>query len=185
MKLGLKLLIGLSLAGLAGAGIQKVSLRRHHLSFVPPALEATEILYVAEEAWGIGPGANETGIIVYAMPEAAAGKIEVGGQAFLEGLEGSRGWRGRYRDWHATPFDPTVRGAFDIWAQKAHDQSCNHGGGIAAYMFRYTVCIPFDPKWEALANDALASPGSYYAFGRIGMLMLIPSENRIIYAYNG
>ena len=28
-------------------------------------------------------------------------------------------------------------------------------------------------------------PGSFYAFGRLGMLLLIPAENRVIYAYNG
>jgi hypothetical protein len=52
-------------------------------------------------------------------------------------------------------------------------------------MDAYGYCIPFDPDIEALANRALSMPGSFYAFGRIGMLLLIPAENRIIYAYIG
>lgn len=152
-------------------------------------MEVSRILYVAEEAWGFGPGGNETGIILYAMPEGTRQRIETGGIAWLNGLRGGGPeWHGFYRDWHATPFDafdPDTPGAFDIWALEARDESCGHGGGIAGYMFRYGFCIPFDREVEALANRALSKAGSYYAFGRIGMLLLIPSENRIIYAFNG
>ncbi len=158
-------------------------LRSHHLSAVPPGLEVTRVLYAAEEAWGYGPGGNETGIIVYQMPPSAKVRIERGGKEWLETLPGSgKRWRGRYSTWHQTPFDPNVNRAFDIWNSGEY---CGHGGGIAGYMFRYGFCIPFDKDVERLANDALSSSGSYYAFGRIGMLLLNPEKSRIIYAYNG
>ena len=162
------------------------ALRGHRLSFVPPAMNASRILYAAEKAWGFGPGGNETGIIVYAMPEKTRRRIEAEGAAWLETLEGSgRDWHGAYREWHATPFDPNVAGAINIWSVDERADRCGHGAGIAAYMFRYGFCIPIDHDVEAMANRALAAEGSFYAFGRIGMLLLIPSENRIIYAYNG
>ena len=167
-------------------GWRWLALRAHHFSFVPPAMEVSRILYLAEEAWGFGPGGNETGIIVYRMPRATRQRIEADGVDWLNSLAGGGPkWRGSYRNWHETPFDPEVRGAFDIWALKRRAESCDHGGGIAGYMFRYGFCIPFDRDVEGLANRALVASGSYYAFGRIGMLLLIPSENRIIYAYNG
>ncbi|MGB5558349.1 MAG: hypothetical protein WBN04_10095 [Paracoccaceae bacterium] len=167
-------------------GLRWSALRAHHLSFVPPAMKVSRVLYVAEEAWGFGPGGNETGIIVYRMPDAARQRIEADGLDWLNGPSGGGPeWHGHYRNWHETPFNPDVPGAFDIWALKRRAESCDHGGGIAGYMFRYGFCIPFDSDVEKLANIALVAPGSYYAFGRIGMLLLIPSENRIIYAYNG
>lgn len=160
--------------------------RSRHLSFVPPAMGVRTVLYVEEEAWGFGPGGNETGIIVYRMPASTRERILSEGIEWLNGLPGGgHRWRGVYRDWHSTPFDPDVDGAFDIWTMEKRDESCGHGGGIAAYMFAYGFCIPFDPHYESLANEALSSSGGFYAFGRIGMLLLIPSQDLIIYAYNG
>lgn len=156
--------------------------RSHHLSFVPPAMGVRTILYVEEEAWGFGPGGNETGIIVYEMPATTRERILDEGTDWLSGLAGSGNrWHGVYRNWHSTPFDPNVTGAFDIYAMEI----CGHGGGIAGYMFRYGFCVPFDTHYESLANEALSSSGSFYAFGRIGMLLLIPSKDLVIYAYNG
>ena len=160
--------------------------RAHHLRSVPPALEVQEVLYVAKRSWGLGPGGNETGIIVYAMPEAAREKIEAGGIPWLNGLPGSgQDWRGVYRDWQTTPFDVAAAKLEGRLGDELTHGLCNMGDGIAAYMFRYGVCIPFDSEVEALADRALTEPGNFYAYGRIGMLILIPSERRIVYAYNG
>lgn len=156
------------------------------MAFVPPDIDAKKILYSAEEAWGFGPGGNETGIIVYALPEPARLRIEAEGTMWLDQLPGSgKDWPGHYRNWRETPFDPNVRGAFDIWSMEARLETCGHGAGLAAYMFRYGFCIAFDREIERIANNVLSNTGSYYAFGRIGMLLIIPTENLIIYAYNG
>jgi hypothetical protein len=161
----------------------------HHLAFVPPAMDVSNIIYSAEQSWGFGPGGNETGIIVYEMPPATRRRIETEGVGWLNTLAGSSGpWQGLYRDWHPTPYDSELSGAFDLWEVEENivSEGCSKiGSGIVAYMDAYGYCIPFDPDIEALANRALSMPGSFYAFGRIGMLLLIPAENRIIYAYIG
>jgi len=54
------------------------------LSFAPKGLGVSKILYVAEESSGFGPGGNETGVIVYELPENAATEIEKNGVAYLE-----------------------------------------------------------------------------------------------------
>jgi hypothetical protein len=36
-----------------------------------------------------------------------------------------------------------------------------------------------------LVNEAILNPGSYYPFGRTGLIILIPSARRIVYAYAG
>lgn len=104
----------------------------------------------------------------------------------MNSLPGSgQGWRGTYDDWHATPFDPVAARIEGRLGDEMTHGLCGMGDGIAAYMARYGFCIAFDPEVEALADRALARPGSFYAFGRLGMLLLIPSENRVVYAYNG
>ena len=160
-----------------------------HLAFVPQAMDVSNVIYSAEQSWGFGPGGNETGIVVYEMPPATRHRIETEGVAWLNTLTGSRGsWRGLYNDWHSTPYDSKLPGASDLWKvdQDIVSEGCSKlGVGIVAYMDAYGYCIPFDPDIEALANRALTMPGSFYAFGRLGMLLLIPAENRVIYAYNG
>jgi hypothetical protein len=41
-----------------------------------------------------------------------------------------------------------------------------------------------DPEVEKMVNEALATPGSYYAFGAIGILILMPARERIVYVYS-
>lgn len=160
----------------------KIWQSKQRLQLVPPAMAVSEILYVSTKTSGLGPGGNEAGIVVYEMPQSTREKIEQEGISWLSGLSGSgKSWYGRYHTWHTTPFDPHVRKAFDIWTM----ERCGHKGGVAGYMFRYGVCIPLDEEIENLANEALSSPNSYYAFGRIGMLLLIPDKKRIVYAFNG
>ena len=180
------LLALIALTMMLGAAWYALVLRAHRLRFVPPALEVQRILYAAEESWGWGPGGNETGIIVYAMPDAAREKIEAGGIPWLNGLLGrAQDWRSVYRDWQATPFDLAAAKLEGRLGDEMTHGLCGMGDGIAVYMFRYGFCIPFAPEIEALADRALTQSGNFYAHGQRGMLILIPSERRIVYAYNG
>lgn len=152
------------------------------LYLVPPDMAVSKILYVSTKASGLGPGGNEAGIILFEMPRLTREMIKREGISWLSGLSGSgKSWYGQYPKWHETPFDPSVPKATDIWTM----EGCGHEGGIAGYMFRYGVCIPLDHKIEETVNEALSSPNNFYAFGRIGMLVLIPDSDLIVYAYNG
>jgi len=57
--------------------------------------------------------------------------------------------------------------------------------GIGDYMFIYGFVVPLDAEVERMVNEAIFDTGSYYAYGRIGMVILIPQALRIVYAYNG
>jgi hypothetical protein len=35
------------------------------------------------------------------------------------------------------------------------------------------------------ANELVNAPGSYYAYGRIGMILVAPARKRVYYLYNG
>jgi hypothetical protein len=165
---------------------------RHHLRFVPEAMNVWWVQYVSEEAWGFGPGGNETGIIVYDMPEKVRQELEEKGPTWLEALPRNSwdGWQGGYSDWHSTPIPKT-----HSWADpaacppKTSDRYLgfypNGCPSISGYMGAYGFAISFDRDVEDMVNEALFSPGAYYAFGRIGILILIPAHDRIVYVYNG
>jgi hypothetical protein len=171
----------------------KTLIYNHHLRFVPEAMKVWRVRYVAEEAWGFGPGGNETGIIVYDMPEPVRRVLqEKDGLAWLEALPPNswQGWQGRYEGWHATPI-PTSEFAWADPASCPPEASDRHlfiyrNGcpSISGYMGTYGFPIPFDADVEKMVNEALFSPGAYYVFGRIGMLIVIPARERIVYVYN-
>lgn len=143
------------------------------LGFVPQAMGVWHIVY------------NETGLIVYKMPEDVAARLEKDGLNYLEKLPAqSHGhWRGRYSDWRATPIARDQRWEWPQGQPVSHPAWTSPG--IGDYLFRYGFWIPIDEDVERMVNGALFQPGSYYAYGRIGMIILVPAARRIVYAYPG
>lgn len=170
----------------------KAFVYHHHLRFVPEAMNVWWVRYVAEESWGFGPGGNETGIIVYDMPDKMRDALNDRGVAWLESLPPPEwsGWQGRYGKWHTTPV-PTTEFAWADPAACPPEASDRHlfiyrNGcpSVSGYMGAYGFPIPFDADVEEMVNEGLFSPGAYYAFGRIGILILVPARERIVYVYN-
>ncbi len=56
----------------------KVLERQFLLQRLPPELGVNVVLYEASEAWGFGPGGNETGVVLYALPNGVADAISEG-----------------------------------------------------------------------------------------------------------
>ena len=158
----------------------KLAMRSHHLSFVPDALDVDGIDYVEEERWGIPliglPGDNETGIIIYDLPGDAADAIAKEGLGYLQDLpahsrSSDRDWHGSYDEWHATPFDDAARARM-TWTYTDIPREC-------------AFCVRVDPDIWAEVERIVGTPGSYYAFGRIGVIVVSPRAKRVIYMYNG
>lgn len=155
--------------------------RSHRLSLVPDALRVHRVLYAKEEAWGFGPGGNEAGIVAYPLPDNIAKAIEIAGLPYFENLQPnrdqqSRDWRGRFADWKATPVESGPRwkpdpgsGRYDIYQ----------------YICAYGFCIDIDERIETEAAAAVNTPGNYYAYGRIGMIVVCPGMRRVFFMYNG
>ncbi|TYT24820.1 hypothetical protein FZO89_00160 [Luteimonas viscosa] len=151
----------------------------HRLSHVPPGLGVRQVVYAEEEAWGFGPGGNEAGFIAYRLPGDAARAVAAGGVGYLERMpppEASRRWRGRYSGWRATPVAPDRRWPPDP-ATGRHE--------ILQYVCAYGFCIDVDRDQLRAAAEAVNTPGSYYAYGRIGMIVVVPRSRRVYYLYNG
>ena len=154
--------------------------RSVYLGVVPWQLEVTRIEYRAEDRWGIPllalPGDNETGIRVYALPDAATAELERHGLAWLQQLPdmalepGDRRVHGRHHDWRETPLD-----------ERARRHLVTGCGPVGENAF----CVDVDPAIHAQVRRVVNAPGSYYAIGRSGVIVVSPRHRRVFYMYNG
>lgn len=146
-------------------------------------MDVSNVLYASEQSWGFGPGGNETGLLVFEMPASVAAELKYRGLDYLEKLprNSRQGWQGKYSEWHETPLMVD-----DGWGSTSHERRKYWTSpGIGDYLNKYGFPVPLEAEWEHLANRALFTPGSYYAYGRIGLIIIVPNELRVIYAYNG
>ena len=150
------------------------------LQAVPDALEVRSIAYRNEESWGFGPGGNEAGIRFYALPEDVSRQAATQGMPYFEKLPANqdqrrRDWRGQYDGWRETP----IRG--DDWKVDPATGLLN----VIDYICAYGFCMDIPADRLAQANDIVNKPGSFYARGRIGMIVVSPKQRTVLYFYNG
>ncbi len=154
--------------------------KQRKFSFVPDGLGISTIVYSQEASWGFGPGGNETGIIVYELPDSVSKKIQNEGIEFFNRMppknSSSYDWHGRYEKWESTPI---LLDGSDNYTNSTKSYE------IAKYLNRYGFGIPVDLQVEREINDAISKPGSFVAYGRIGLLIVVPVARRAVYAYNG
>lgn len=156
------------------------------LNHIPSRMGVWHILYSEEQIWGMGPGGNETGIIVYGMPKATYNALMAGGMEWLEVIskDNSRGRRrqGVFRKWHRTPSPVATKCSLDPPNRADEPESCSIVGQL---LDRYGSIISVDDWVLELANEAMLTEGAYYSHGMLGMLIVIPDKRRLIYAYSG
>lgn len=147
--------------------------RRWRLGFIPASLHVHRVLYAETKVWGLGPGGNEAGIIVYELPADAAQAVARQAAPYLSTLPGNG--RSQYQEWRATPIDPPVRvfnrilGSADIC-----DVICEGPEDLG---------LRVDPQIVRLVNHTLAHPGAYYSSGRNGLLIIAPATRRAVFVY--
>ena len=158
----------------------KVYEQKFALQAVPDALQVRSIIYTNEESWGFGPGGNEAGIRVYPLSDEVSSRIGRGGINYLQQLppnkdQPSRDWRGRYEQWSETP----IQG--DHWKINEKTGLLN----VIDYICAYGFCIDIPPDRLRQANEIVSKPGSFYARGRIGTIVVSPKQKLVLYFYNG
>jgi hypothetical protein len=147
------------------------------LNHIPAALNVQRVLYASEQEWGFGPGGNEAGSIVYQMPDDVASELQKKGLALLRSLP--TGKRQRAIQWLPTPVE--IEG---VWASV--EPVWEKRSPISNYLGQYGFLITVRSDILKLADTALLAPGNFYGFGSAGgVLILIPSERRVIFAYCG
>jgi hypothetical protein len=144
--------------------------RRHQAGLIPAGLQAGAPVYANTVAQGFGPGGNEAGFLVYALPPEIVARIMAEGMGWLESEFG------RFEE---TPIAPS-----EAWSSVL----CTGADcfSLAMYAQRYTfLAAPLDPDLLREGNAAIARPGNYYAFGRLGLLVIVPDTGRVFYVYRG
>jgi hypothetical protein len=136
---------------------------------LPPAdLHVESLVYRAENLTGETPflalpGDNWSRIFVYAFPTNIADKIsEKGVDYFLrpENLNQRQDLQRTFNHWEQTPMGLT----------------------IGSYLSHYGYGIELDKDIEQMINDAMTNAGSYYSFGRAGLVIVIPNRQRVVWA---
>jgi len=157
----------------------KIYEKNFMLREIPDALGWNNISYSKEKSWGFGPGGNEAGIRIYPLPENITEQITQHGIEFLKNMPPNKnkkktGGRGTYSNWSETPIKSDK-----YWKQQEGVLN------IYDYICMYGFCIDIKPTIVELANSVVNKPGSYYAYGRIGLIVVSPSKKVILYMYNG
>ena len=160
--------------------IWKLHEREFILQAVPDALEVRTVSYRNEESWGFGPGGNEAGIRFYPLSEDISRKVGENGLRYFTQLppnqdQQSRSWRGYYEQWSETP----IRG--DHWKINPDTGLLN----VTDYICAYGFCIDIPSERMKQANEIVSKPGSFYARGRIGIIVVSPEQRLVLYFYNG
>jgi hypothetical protein len=152
----------------------KVLEHRFRLWLIPEDLGVWWISYAEQESWGFGPGGNETSVIIYALPEEAARATSASGAAYLNQLDSAarppRDRHNMFGEWKPTP---VLEGELGKRAN------------LAGYLNRYGFGIRINRGIETYINSVISSPGSFYAYGRIGVAIVDPSERKVVFLHSG
>jgi len=104
---------------------------------------------------------------MYGLPDVIANRIAREGLVFFQRAENVTrrvdDMQQTHSEWCETPMDKT----------------------ISEYLDRYGFGIDVDPAVEALVDNAISRPGSFYSCGSRGVIIVIPEVKRVIYAYAG
>ena len=142
---------------------------------LPPAVGGQSVDYARNETYGFGPGGNETGFNVVRLTDEGAERVAKGGVAWLNSTAGGR----VEPDWAETPVprDEVWMGRADSAAGALPDPS------VDAVLNRYGFGFALPTDHKAALDTALNAPGSFYAFGRGGLVVVIVPATRRAYVF--
>ena len=159
----------------------KFAAHQRVIALLPPELQVKQILYEKEsDDLGWGPGSNESGIFVFALPENISKEIQSQGYGFFVAMRKAKNPASTYVGWYGTPIDPAPYWSVpqDGSASKLRDRKPS----IEMYLNR-GVRIDIPLEIQQLVNSSLATQGNYFALPRRGLIIVIPHLNRVVYAY--
>jgi hypothetical protein len=150
------------------------------MNLAPADLDVSGIIYSKEESYGLlGPGVNETGLIVYSLPEQVAQKITEQGVEFFNQVGRRFGSQTSHAAWLETPFVPDEK-----WT--VANTKPSPPPKIADFLEKYGHGITLDPSVEEMVNEAISTPGSFYSYAQeVGLVIVVPRARKAIFTYAG
>lgn len=163
----------------------KVCERQFERDRIPSRLEVSKTPFQVEESWGIGPGGNETGLVVYELENGVSRRLieerkSLNSDATIRASFGDSD-RG-YFEWKRTPVDikdrPRTRIERPPYLEK--------GSLIEPFLTQYGYSIEVDRPLIREIDEILNTSGAYYAYGRgSAFIVVAPQQRRLIFAYAG
>lgn len=139
---------------------------RHWLLRLPQQLGVEKILYTETNSWGFGPGGNETGVVLYELPSHVSDKTP---SVLAPQLR-----------WEKTPLQ-----GHREWIEGEGASRTEAGPLLNNYLNQYGFSIPVKPEVVSEIDRSVSAPGSWYAYTRNGVILVMPLISRVAYVYAG
>ena len=132
--------------------------------------------YDNEVGEGWGPGANQTGVVVYPLPAATAEAIGKQGVTFFDSF------RPEWRQWRITPIADA-----DLHGTPAGARNFDPGASpLDSFLDKYGLMLEVDASVAARINKAMTQPGSFYSHrSGGGMVIVSPASKEAYLIYAG
>jgi len=144
-----------------------------YLNHIPQEMGVTKILYQKTDSWGFGPGGNETGVVVFELPENSAKTIESAGRDFFNVISKED-----------TPRNEYIRKCGD-W-QESHLSDTNTSWTLGSFLNQYGFGVTVDQDIENEINLAASTKGSYSTGCAGGAVIIVaPKIKKVFFVYAG
>lgn len=152
---------------------------------IPSNTRVEQTIFSKEEAWGLGPGGNEAGLLIYELNSEDAAHL-VSRERFLKSSDQIRSEidpaDSSYYEWKRTPIPNILQESENECADRTESSTLR----IEDYIQQYCYFITVDPAYKQMVDKIIALPGSYHAFGDGGSLIIVaPRQRKIVLAYAG
>jgi len=125
-----------------------------------------KVLYAKTKSLGFGPGGNESGVVLYELPSHVSGANP---SILAPELR-----------WETTPLQ-----GHREWFEGEGASRTEAGPLLYNYLNQYGFGILVKPEVVSEIDRAVSAPGSWYAYTRNGVILLMPLANRVAYVYAG
>lgn len=140
--------------------------KRYWLSRLPSQLGIGKVIYAESDSWGFGPGGNESGVVLYELPSHV---FSVNPSVLAPELH-----------WESTP----LLGHRE-WFKGEGESPTEARPLLNSYLNQYGFGIPVKREIMSEIDRAISEPGSWYAYTRNAVILLMPLNNRLAYIYAG
>jgi len=145
-----------------------------YLNHIPQEMGVTKILYQKTDYWGFGPGGNETGVVVFELPENSAKMIQSAGKDFFDVISKEDTARNEY-----------IRKCGE-WQESPLGQDTNSSWALSSFLDQYGFGIAVDQSIENEINLVASHRGSYSTGCAGGAVLIVaPKIKKVFFVYAG
>ncbi|MDE1153278.1 MAG: hypothetical protein PW788_12140 [Micavibrio sp.] len=152
---------------------------KEFLAALPKELNISKVTYRDTMEWGFKPSGAESGVILYALPERTIAAIRAKKTEYLENTKWADNTYSSTLTWYETPI--SVKGP-KLDLQVSNPNKVPAESYIYSYFGGYSIQV--DENVEKIFTQAVTHPGSFYAYGLGGIILISPDIKTVIHVYH-